>query len=255
MVSSAIAAWRSEFELFRHRYILRSETTRATARKAQVSRLCCCWYAGLDGASTCRKNVAHCPRLTAFRAPQEVPSWPLLGLFRNGPGSLRRASIWHATTAIKPLYRDVIRMLMITGQRRTEIGRMRWGEVDLAKALWTLPSARTKLRREHIVPLAPLAVEILNRRRALFRSRPPADDDWVFDSLSRDHQHIVPVGGWGRMKRYIERAAPLHVIRWSSDDARRRLELVTGDVTIATTGVTVENGDAYPMFAVARQTA
>ena len=62
------------------------------------------------------------------------------------------ARIWHATTAIKPLYRDVIRMLMITGQRRNEIGRMRWGEVDLAKALWTLPSARTKARREHIVP-------------------------------------------------------------------------------------------------------
>ena len=110
------------------------------------------------------------------------------------PSMSWRASARHHSD--EPAVRDVTRMLMVTGQRRNEVGRMQWGEIDLAKALWTLPAKRTKARREHVVPLAPLAMEILHRRRSLFRNRPPAADDWVFPSLSRDHQRIVPIGGW-----------------------------------------------------------
>jgi len=50
---------------------------------------------------------------------------------------------------------------MLTGQRRTEVGGMRWREVDLDRGVWILPKERTKNHREHVLPLPPLASSIL----------------------------------------------------------------------------------------------
>lgn len=51
-------------------------------------------------------------------------------------------------------YGRVVRMLMLTGQRREEVGNMRWPEVDIKGALWTIPAHRTKNRRAHEVHLS-----------------------------------------------------------------------------------------------------
>jgi integrase len=48
----------------------------------------------------------------------------------------------------------------------TRPGEMRlalWEEFDLEKATWTIPAARTKMRREHVKPLPKMAVEILRQ--------------------------------------------------------------------------------------------
>ena len=58
-------------------------------------------------------------------------------------------------------YGSIIRLLLATGQRRAEVGGMRWGELDLENRLWRLPKERTKSKRDHLVPLNSLAMEIL----------------------------------------------------------------------------------------------
>jgi integrase len=58
-------------------------------------------------------------------------------------------------------YGAIVKLLMLTGQRRDEIGAMRWSELDLDKALWTIPKERTKNGLEHDVPLSEAAVMIL----------------------------------------------------------------------------------------------
>ncbi|HCX10256.1 MAG TPA: integrase, partial [Hyphomonas sp.] len=40
-----------------------------------------------------------------------------------------------------------------------------WEEVDLEAAIWTIPASRTKMRREHVKPLAPIAIQILQDLR------------------------------------------------------------------------------------------
>ena len=52
---------------------------------------------------------------------------------------------------------------MLTGQRRTEIGDLRWIEVDFAARHIELPGQRTKNHRRHVVPLSDAALEILGR--------------------------------------------------------------------------------------------
>ncbi len=44
-------------------------------------------------------------------------------------------------------------MLALTGGRRSEVAGMAWSEIDLDKALWSLPGERTKNDRPHTVPL------------------------------------------------------------------------------------------------------
>ncbi len=49
---------------------------------------------------------------------------------------------------------DIVRLLILTGQRRDEIGGLRWSEVDLDRGLIVLPPARTKNKRLHELPLS-----------------------------------------------------------------------------------------------------
>ncbi len=52
-------------------------------------------------------------------------------------------------------------LLLLLGQRRSEVAEMCWPEVDFDKREWTIPTARSKSKREHIVPLPDATIEIL----------------------------------------------------------------------------------------------
>ena len=64
---------------------------------------------------------------------------------------------------------DVWLFMIACAARPSEALHARWPEVDRAKRLWTVPKARMKSEREHIVPLSALALEVLERR-ALVRA-------------------------------------------------------------------------------------
>ena len=52
---------------------------------------------------------------------------------------------------------------MLTAERRDEVAEATWDEINLDKGLWHLPRHRTKNGREHVVHLAPAAVEIMEQ--------------------------------------------------------------------------------------------
>lgn len=57
--------------------------------------------------------------------------------------------------------RRILRLCLITGQRVGEIAGMMRDELDLTRGVWTIPAARAKNKREHVVPLSALAIEII----------------------------------------------------------------------------------------------
>jgi integrase len=75
------------------------------------------------------------------------------------------AQVWKALPST--VYGDVVRLLMLTGQRRMEIGGLRWSEVDFAARVINLPATRTKNGRAHTVSLSQPTLAILAARRAL----------------------------------------------------------------------------------------
>ncbi len=69
--------------------------------------------------------------------------------------------VWAACDMIGWPFGPLVRLLILLGQRRDEIGGMRWSEIDLERKAWTLPRGRVKNGVEHVVPLPLLALAIL----------------------------------------------------------------------------------------------
>lgn len=65
---------------------------------------------------------------------------------------------------------------ILTAARTGEVIGAMWDEVDLDKAVWTIPANRMKAGKEHRVPLSPRAVEILKGTQALRK-------EWLFPAI------------------------------------------------------------------------
>jgi integrase len=61
-------------------------------------------------------------------------------------------------------FSQILTILFHTGQRRSEIGNLEWTEVDLDKAIITLPGRKTKNHQEHAFPISAPVLDILKRR-------------------------------------------------------------------------------------------
>jgi|SRR5215831_4408503 len=61
-------------------------------------------------------------------------------------------------------FSEIVRLLVLTGQRRTEIGWLKWSEVDLERNLIVLPPERSKNHRLHELPLSSQARAIIERQ-------------------------------------------------------------------------------------------
>lgn len=69
--------------------------------------------------------------------------------------------VYRAAELLGYPYGGFIKMLLLTGQRRTEVASIRWNDVDLEAATWVIGSADTKAGRAQLVPLSLAAVDVL----------------------------------------------------------------------------------------------
>lgn len=68
---------------------------------------------------------------------------------------------WKAAGELGSPFGPLFRTLLLTGCRREEVSAMTDEEIDASKRLWTIPGARTKNRRDHMVPLSDAAWQVL----------------------------------------------------------------------------------------------
>jgi integrase len=118
--------------------------------------------------------------------------------------------LWHALGDGR--YADVVRLLLLTGQRRTEIGGLIWSEVDFDRKLIVLAPDRTKNSRHHEVPLSSQALTILQRQ--------PKRTEFVFS------KHM----GWAAAKARLD--ARLQIAPWRLHDLRRTCATQMGELGI-----------------------
>jgi integrase len=55
----------------------------------------------------------------------------------------------------------IVRLLILTACRRAEIGDMTWDEIDVDRGTFTIPSGRSKNGRAHVLPLLPMALDVI----------------------------------------------------------------------------------------------
>ncbi|KRR30740.1 integrase domain-containing protein [Klebsiella pneumoniae] len=72
--------------------------------------------------------------------------------------------------------RCLIEWQLLTLVRPSEASGARWAEIDLDAKLWTIPAERMKAKREHIVPLSPQALDIIE----------------VMKPVSAHREHVFP---------------------------------------------------------------
>jgi integrase len=75
-------------------------------------------------------------------------------------------------------YGTIVKLLLLTGARRDEVASLHRSEIDIDAATITLPPARTKNKREHIIPLSDQALAILVAQ--LRRHEAGSERDLVF---------------------------------------------------------------------------
>lgn len=174
----------------------------------------------------------------AIREGLDIPANPVHGTNRpEQPKSRDRvlsdvelAEIWKACGDDD--YGRIVRLLILTAQRRDEVGGMQWSELDTAAKQWILPSARTKNHRDHVLPLVPAAPVLLPPRRA--------DRDHVFgDGPRREGDQHRGFSGWSKSKAALDArllaarktidAGAEPVPRWTVHDLRRTAATVMAD--------------------------
>lgn len=103
-------------------------------------------------------------------------------------------------------YGSLVELLAITGQRRDEVAAMEWSELDLQKRTWTIPSARSKNGKAHIVHLSASALHILEAA--------PQIGPYVFSTTGTSSYQ-----GFSKSKARLDEASG--VIDWRLHDLRR----------------------------------
>jgi integrase len=86
---------------------------------------------------------------------------------------LTDSELGQAWRSANGFYGQIVRLLILTGQRRGEVSGMCWNELDLDQATWTLPPERTKNGRRHEIPLSKQAL-------AIIRGLPRISEHYVF---------------------------------------------------------------------------
>jgi integrase len=61
------------------------------------------------------------------------------------------------------VFGNAVRLLLLTGMRRNEIGKLQWSEIDFARKMVVLPPARVKNGRQFELPLSTQALAVLQR--------------------------------------------------------------------------------------------
>jgi integrase len=134
-----------------------------------------------------------------------------------------------AMDSAPPLWRAFFRLALLTGQRRNEVAGMRWLELNLNEAapVWTIPAARTKNGREHVVPLSPQAVTIIRSLpnvQIMGKSGKLRDSDLVLTTTG-----VTALGGFSKAKGRLDAAfrelagEDAEIKQWQLHDFRRTM--------------------------------
>ena len=119
-------------------------------------------------------------------------------------------NVWQAADEVGWPFGPLVKLLALTGQRRDEVGRMQWSELDLDKQLWTLPAERVKNNQPHHVPLSDAALAVLKGAPQIVGS------PFVFTTNG-----IAPSSAYSKNKRRLDALLPADISAWRLHDLRR----------------------------------
>jgi integrase len=174
-----------------------------------------------NSANTASRARAHLSAFFVWAMQQGIAeSNPVIGTANPDSGPARDrvltndelARVWRACGDDD--YGKIVRLLILTGCRRSEIGGLRWSEINLDAGTITIPGERSKNHRAHTLPLCGLAMEII-------RSIP--------QMVSRDHLFGVRAEGFTGWPHFHVDAG---IKPWTLRDLRRSCATGMADIGV-----------------------
>ncbi|WFU55709.1 site-specific integrase [Bradyrhizobium pachyrhizi] len=129
---------------------------------------------------------------------------------------------WAAANAERVEFGAPLKLLLLTGCRLKEVSGMTSTELSDDCTIWSIPGMRTKNGRPHLVPLAPIAQEIL---ASVPKNR--ATQNYIFSTTAG----VSPVSGWSKIKRRVDQR--MKIPAWRLHDLRRTAATGMAEIGIA----------------------
>ena len=123
---------------------------------------------------------------------------------------------WRATDVQRKELCALLKLLLLTGCRLNEVAGMTRAELSDDGTTWNIPGTRTKNKRPHVVPLAPLARKMVGT----------GSEGFVFTTTGRS-----PISGWSKIKRRLDEA--MKIPPWRLHDLRRTAATGMAEIGIA----------------------
>ena len=119
---------------------------------------------------------------------------------------------WRATDQLNEPFGAMLKVLLLTAARLREVAGMRKAELSEDNSVWTIPASRTKNKREHIVPLPPLARDIIAEVKQI-----KGQGGYIFSTTGTS-----PVSGFSKIKVRLDELMTDNIADdWRLHDLRR----------------------------------
>lgn len=125
-------------------------------------------------------------------------------------GELR--AVWEAAEKTGHPFGNIVKLLILTGQRRSEVALLRRNWIAIGAGAASLPKEYTKNKRDHTFPIGALGSELL----AALMSRSPSVVQPLFSSPT---DCTKPFTGWSKAKARFDSKAQIGP--WTLHDLRR----------------------------------
>ena len=131
------------------------------------------------------------------------------------------SEVWNASVTIGLPFGPFFRLLMLTGQRRSEVSGMSWAELDRAESTWTIPASRAKNAVAQIVPLTAKAIAELDGVADTTKSEgvKPERANWPKTGFVFTTTGKTPISGLTKAKLSLDTAIDTARRGYASDDA------------------------------------
>jgi integrase len=173
-------------------------------------------------APTQRNRVLEVLRVFAKWAAERdiIPADFTSGVKKNPEQARERAltddevrAFWMAAGQLGWPFGDILKLLLLTGSRKSEIGEAHWNEISVDDKLMEIPASRTKQARPHVIPLSPAALAIIVTLKKVGET-----PDLVFTTNAK-----TPVSGFSKAKLQMDIAMEVALRDAMTDEQSRAM--------------------------------
>jgi integrase len=152
---------------------------------------------------------------------RKIDGNPCIGMYVPPPPKSRERTlsgeeirlIWKHSAGYP--FGPLVRLLLLTGCRRDEVGELRLDELSEDRSTWTIPSGRTKNKKSHVVPLSPEAEKVIAEAITF-----PGNSPYLFTTTG-----ISPFSGYSKCKARLDKKMREELgdafLTWQLHDIRR----------------------------------